>query len=251
MSLRSYKLIDSIKLSKQREIARSFIHQNPGCTYLEIRKATKLKIERIYKNMKEAYADANATPSKGLSKRRKEEQRAQTIQFIKENPNCTIIEIRDTLRVNIPRLYGTITNAYTAAGVAYHARNVDPSVFIRAKNFEKDVAALLAQFGEIKRHIKTNAGIIDCLFEFQGKEFVVEIKDFRSNRNIHQSQIRQLIEYMRSIGCKRGLLICHKERFPKRNKRNLYIRNLSVNIISPEEISAIFGDVVQTSRVIN
>ena len=194
--------------------------------------------------MKDAYADANTALSKGLSKRKKEEQRDEIIHFIKSNPSCTLMEIRDSLRVNIPRLYGTITAAYKAAGIAYHARTINPSVFIRAKKFEKDMADLLGKFGEVKRHIKTRAGIIDCLFKFKGKAFVVEIKDFRSNRNVHQSQIKQLLGYMTALACNQGLLICPKERFPKRNKRNLYIRNLNVKIISPEEIPTIFGDVV-------
>ena len=67
-------------------------------------------------------------------------------------------------------------------------------------------------------------GRVDCIFTYNKKIFVVEIKDFRSNHNITMSEIKQLIRYMKSLKINDGLLICPKESFPKRkNSRNLYI----------------------------
>lgn len=247
MRSRSYKLIDSFKLSKQREFIRNFIRQNPDCTYQDIKAATKIKIERIYKNMREAYTDSGVPLSKSLRKRTKDEQKMAVIEFIRQNPSCTVLDIQKSTKANVSRLFGTMSRAYEMSYVQYFARSTvagaaNPKIFARAKAFETKTMTLLAQFGVVHPKVRTSVGIVDCLFRFKNNLFVVEIKDFRATHNITHSQIKQLLKYMAALNCDRGLVICPKDHFPRRkNGRNLYKDGSVVKIISPEDIPGELG----------
>ena len=229
-------------IEKKRRIVRLYIVNHPNCTYRDIRGDTKIKIERIYKNMKEAYKDANMKLSKNLNKRNKEKPKKDAINFIKNNPTCSVTEIQNKTKVNVERIFGGIINAYKYAGITYPKREVkdgvmNPSVIKRCNEFERRIIKLLGNLGEVKPKIRTSAGIIDCLFKYNNKTFVVEIKDFRSRNNITMFEIKQLIRYMKALNYKRGLLICPKESFPKRkNSRNIYINNRIIQIISEEDL---------------
>ncbi|MBT6869098.1 hypothetical protein HOA65_03530 [archaeon] len=229
-------------LNKKKEIIKFYIRKNPNCTYKEIRRHTKIKVERIYKNMKEAYIDAGVKLSKNLLKRNELQQRKEVVKFIKNNPTCTVSEIQIKLRVNIPRLYGSIINAYESAETNYPEREIDygvrnPKVIKRCKIYESKVIKYLEKLGDVKPQVRVKNKIIDCLFCYNKKKFVVEIKDFRSRNNITKSQIKQLEQYMKLVGINNGLIICPKESFPKRNNhRNIYIENLNIKILSDEDI---------------
>lgn len=233
---------DINKLNLKRKIIRQYIHNNPQCTYLDIKRDTKIKIERIYKNMKEAYKDAKIKLSRNLIKRDKVKQKIDAINFIKNNPLCTVTEIQNKTKINIIRLFGSIVNAYEAAGIKYSEKEstsgvVNPSVAERCHKFEKRIVKLLGNLGEVKPKIRTSVGIVDCLFKYHGNIFVVEIKDFRGKNNITMFEIKQLIRYMDALNYRNGLLICPKESFPKRkNGRNIYIGNRTIKIISEEDL---------------
>ena len=227
---------------QKREIVRQYIQNNPGCTYLDIRNNTKLKVERYYKNMKHAYKDAKVALSKNLTQRSKKEQEEEIIKFIKNNPDCSITQIHNSTHVNVIRVFGGIINAYKAANMKYPEKEVtsgvrDPLVVKRCHEFEKKIIKLLSKFGEVRPQVRIKKGIIDCLFKFNNETFVVEIKDFRGKSNITMSEIKQLIRYMKSLNKNKGLLICPKESFPKRkNNRKLYIENLVIQILSEEDL---------------
>ncbi|MEK6952389.1 MAG: winged helix-turn-helix transcriptional regulator [Nanoarchaeota archaeon] len=230
-------------LEEKRGKVRSFIRDHPGCTYLEIRGNTKIKVERVYKNMREAYKDAGVELSKNLTKRNMDEQRRDIINYIKKNPGCTVTEIQDATRVTIPRVFGSILDAYKQANVIYPNRKIDGGVMNldiinRSKRFEKRIIGLLTELGNVTPKVRTSTGgIIDCLFECDNETFVVEIKDFRARNNITMSQIKQIVRYMRELNCKKGLIICSKESFPKRkNSRKLYVEDMMIRIVSEEDI---------------
>lgn len=233
---------DNDVIENKKVIVRTFIRNHPGCSYLDIRNHTKIKVERIYRNMIEAYHDAGVNLSKNLIKRSSEQQRKDVIEFIRENQNCGIPDIRKNARVNVIRVFGGIIQAYREADIKYPLRQhkegvVNPLVVKRSLKFEKKIISLLKNYGKVRPKVRTSAGIVDCLFKYKNTNYVVEIKDFRSERNITMSQIKQLVKYMKALNYKNGLLICPPERFPKRkNKNNICIEDLKIEIISENEI---------------
>ena len=192
--------------------------------------------------MKEAYKDAGVKLSKNLTKRSKKEQKRDAINFIKNNPSCSVTEIQNRTKVNVERIFGSIIMAYKSASVDYPQRKIkdgvmNPSVIKRCNEFEKRVIKLLESLGEVKPKIRTSKGIIDCLFIYKNNKYIVEIKDFRGKNNITMFELKQLMRYMKDLGCKKGLLICPKESFPKRkNSRNIYIGCLNIKIMCEEDL---------------
>jgi len=231
-----------LPLEKKREIIKDYITRNPKCTCKDIKRATKLKIERVYQNLKEAYADAKVPLSESLKKRKILQQKREVIRFIQNNPKSTVPEIVNATKVNIARTFCSIIYAYKLAGIEYVCRDIssgvmNPFVAKRSREFESEVIGLLRKFGEVKPKVKTSCGVADCIFKYGTKTFVVEIKDFRARNNITMSQIKQLVQYMNAMGQKNGLIICPKESFPKRkNSKKLYISNLFISILSEEDL---------------
>ena len=229
-------------IEEKKKILREYIQAHPNCTSKQIKKATKFKIERIYSNMIEAYNDANVSLSKNLTRRSKEKQKSDIIDYIRKNPGCSVPEIRAKTGVNVTRLFESIINAYQFAGVKYPQRDftkgvVNPVVVNRSLNFEKEVINQLKTIGEVRPKVRTKTGIVDCILNYKNKDYVVEVKDFRSRNNITMSQIKQLIRYLKELNLKNGLIICPKDSFPKqKNERNLYIGGLKIMILSDEDL---------------
>lgn len=236
------KFIINAKLKRKRQIVRNYIRNNPNCTTKNVSRDTKIKIERVYKNFKEAYKAARVRLPKSLTKRNLKQQRRDVIRFIKKHPGCTVTEIQKNTGVGVPHAFGSILDAYRMARVEYPEKKVtsgvmNPLVVKRYGEFEKKIVGLLEDFGEVRPKIRTSGGIIDCLFFYGGQIFVVEIKDFRGKNNITMFELKQLIRYMKSLNLNKGLLICPKESFPKRkNSRNIYIENLNLRILSEEDL---------------
>ena len=113
---------------EKRGIVIGYIKNNPKCTYRDIREYTKVKIERIYSNMKEAYEDAGVPLSENLMKRDRKQQVSDVIQYIKKNPGCTVTEIQSDTGVSIPRIFGSILNAYKLANVEYAKKDIKDGV---------------------------------------------------------------------------------------------------------------------------
>lgn len=235
-------MIVNSKLDEKRKIVRSYIQTTPNCTYLDIRRDTKIKVERIYKNMKVAYEDADVVFSKNLRRRGIIEQKTDAIKFIQNNPVCTVTEIQKNTGVNVERAFGSIANAYKAAGINYPEKQVttgvmNPVVIKRCNEYEKNIIKNLRKFGEVIPKVRTPAGIIDCVFIYQNKKFIVEIKDFRGKNNITMYELKQLTRYMKSLRCKNGILVCPKNKFPKKNPcRNVYIGDMKILFLSEEDL---------------
>ena len=180
--------------------------------------------------------------SKNLTRRNREEQITAAINFIKNNPSCTVPEIQDKTGVNAMKTFGSITHAYKAAGIPYPKREVvsgvmNPDIVKRCHTYEKTIIKLLSNLGDVIPKVRTDVGIADCLFRYKGKDFVVEIKDYRGKNNITMYEMRQLLNYMKDLHCRNGLLICPRGSFPKRKYgRNVYIGDLMIKILSEDDI---------------
>lgn len=230
------------RVAEKRKIVENYIRQNPTCRYEDIKRDTKIKIERFYKNMRDAYESAGVPLTKNLTRRNKDKQKKDVISFIRNNQGCTVTEIQNNTGVCIPRTFGSILDAYSAAGVPYIKKDItrgvqNPFVVKRCREYEKKVVRILSRLGKVNYHVRTAAGIIDCLLTYNDRTFVVEIKDFRSRNNITMSQLKQLARYMGALNCEYGLLICPKQSFPKRkNTRNIQIHNRKITILSLEDL---------------
>ena len=233
---------DNQKSDEKRKIVRNYIQTNSDCTYLDIRRDTRIKVERIYKNMKAAYEDAGVVFSKNLTRRNLMEQKRDVIIFIQSNPNCSVTDIQKKTRVNVGRAFGGVINAYKAAGIRYTEKQVtsgvmNPIVIKRCNDFERDIIKNLRDLGEVIPKVRTPAGIVDCIFIYQNKKYVVEIKDFRGKNNITMHELKQLIKYMKSLSHKNGIIVCPKDKFPKRNPcRNVYIDDMEITFLSEEDL---------------
>ncbi len=192
--------------------------------------------------MIEAYKDAKVELPKNLTKRNKENQKNDAVNYIKTNSGCTVVQIQKNAKVNLVRTFGSILNAYKAADAHYPEKEVtsgvrNPYAVKRCHDFEKRIFGLLEGLGTVRTLVRNKAGIADCVFRFNDTFFVVEIKDFRGKNNITMHEIGQLIRYMGALKCNNGILICPKENFPKRKYgRNVYIDGLNILILSEEDL---------------
>ena len=229
-------------IKEKREKVIVYIKNNPNCTYKEISRNLKIKMERINWKMSDAFRNAGVPLSKNLKKRNLTKQKQAIIRFIKNNPKSTVTEIQNKTKTNIPRTFRSVLNAYKAAEVNYPKKEItdgvrNPQVISRCKKYETEIIETLAKIGKVKSKVKTPTGIIDCLFKYNNKTFVVEIKDFRSRNNITMSQIKQIIRYMKELKIDEGIIVCPKESFPKRkNSRNILLDNLKISIKSKEDL---------------
>ena len=114
---------------------------------------------------------------------------------------------------------------------------MNPIVIKRCNEFESNIIKKLRGLGDVVHKVRTPVGIVDCIFIYQNKKFVVEIKDFRGKNNITMHELKQLIRYMKSLNHKRGILVCPKDKFPKRNPcRNVYIDDMEITFLSDENL---------------
>ena len=50
-------------------------------------------------------------------------------------------------------------------------------------------------------------------------------------------ELKQLVKYMKSLSYKNGILVCSKDKFPKRNPcRNVYIDDMKIIFLSEEDL---------------
>ena len=234
-----------MSLVDKRKILSDFIRNNPHSTYVQIRKSTKIKVERVFGNMKQAYQYAGVSLPVNLTKRSLDYQKSVVLDYIRKNPSATITQIQNKTRTNIPRVFRTIERAFKEAGILYHPKDVTSGVCSsyvveRCHAYEQKILAELSKTGIVRKHVRTINGIADGVLDVNGHQFVVEIKDFEARNNITKSQIMQLIRYMQALQICDGLLICPKQSLPGKNSRYLYIENLKIQVLADDQI----GDVV-------
>ncbi|MFH1840408.1 MAG: restriction endonuclease [Nanoarchaeota archaeon] len=200
-------------LELNRSIVTNYIKKNPNATYREIRKNTKLKVERLFPGcMKGAYNAAGVPFSKHLSKRTKEEMLRTVIKFIKKNPSANTVIIKRELEIEIPKTFGRLKEAYRVAGVEHVPKikvsgTAIPEIRMRSIDFENKVIKFLESKGKVKSKIRTKKGKqADALFYLGDKTYVIEIKNY-VKKKITLSEIKQIIRYMEELNHKDGILV--------------------------------------------
>lgn len=230
---------------RKRALVRKYIREHPGCTRDEIRDTTKVKIERVYDCLLQAYLDAGVEPPERLLYRDREQQRRDVIEYIQKHPESRVTEIQDETGVCVPRVFGSIVEAFIAAGVQYTPppRNtgvMNRSVILEADLFEADMLELLRRFGTVWEQVRCDAGVADGVLEFRGECFVVEVKHYTSYGNVTKSDIKQLSAYMDALECRNGLLICPDESVPKRvNPRDIVKNRRRILIRTPNDFGGV------------
>lgn len=213
---------------------RNYIINNPKATYRDIKRDTKIKVERVYVNMKEAYKDAGVKFPRTLVRFPKEKRREMIINYIKKNPDTSIIDIRKNLKINPLFVFKSIKDAFKTAEVKYPIREKHGALISgvkeRARKFEKEIVNLLKRFGEVKYQVKTKKGIADALVKINGEKYVVEIKDYKVD-NVGFTEAKQLNKYLNSLNCKKGMLICNFKNIDK-----FYIDENEIIVLTKEEI---------------
>lgn len=234
-----------MELEEKKEKVRNYLTQHPNATCRQIRDNIGLRLERIYTNgncVKQAYLDANIPFSKALSKRTKQQMKEQVIQYIKNNKNANTVSIQRDLRINIPRVFGTIKEAYKNAGKEYNpSYDISGSALIeirkRSIKFEDDILANLEKFGNLKRKVKTiNKKEADGLLIYKNQRIIIEIKNY-TKRNITFSEIKQIKDYMDCLECKKGLII-HSFNKNKKLKR-ININDSEIGVLHFDQMNNI------------
>lgn len=228
----------------RKERLRKYLRKNPEATCREIKRDTSLKVERLYDSLKEAYDDAGVKIPKRLKKRNKRQQMISVIDYIIANPDSRVSEIQKETGVSIPRVFGTIEDAFRIAGVPYQKAPPQYGVMCtdiisRAQQFENMVCDLLKHFGSVQRQVWCGAGRVDAILKTDSETWVIEVKDFRARNNITKSQVKQLFRYLDSLGCSNGLIVCPKESLPKRGKKVIFKNGAKIQITTPSRLGAI------------
>ncbi len=120
MATKPYK-----KLQERRNKVILYIKTHKNATTKEVKTRTGIKVERTFKHgIREAYKLADVELPKRLLKRNKESCKRLAINYVKNNPKCTISEIQSKLRINIWRLFGGIENLFKEAKVPYPRKKI-------------------------------------------------------------------------------------------------------------------------------
>ncbi len=223
----------------KRELIKEYINLYPHATYREIRRDTKIKIERIFKNMCEAYNYAGVDLPLRYFKRNREKQKEDVIKYIQENPRATVLDLYNNVGVGINRVFGSIEEAYRLADVPYpeflRLNTITPELCRRAKNFEALVYSELAKICKIEKQVSKEKKRVDAIIKLNNEEIIVEIKDFLKNK-IGSAEIRQLGRYMELFQIKKGIIITRKCALPSPSQRNIYKKDQFIKVISLEEL---------------
>jgi len=112
-----YKENSNMKLYKNHEKRKKelldYLQKNPEATHRQIKKNTKIKVERVFlRGMKEAYEKAGIPFSKPLLKRDRRQQMREVLGYIRNNLGCSLFEIQKKTGINIPRLLSKVGLTY-------------------------------------------------------------------------------------------------------------------------------------------
>jgi len=224
---------------KYKKIVYEYIKNNPNASSIKIKKNTKIKVYRLFRGgMKQAYIEAGVEFSKALQKRNIEEQKIAVLEFIKSNPTCTVTDIITIVGVLPAKRFGSLKNAFQIAEEEYPRRGLssvaNSEIRKRAYKFEEEILKLLAVRGKVTRYYHVENGIIDALFERDGKRYVIEIKDYRK-KPITMHEIKQLQRYIEAVEhCCDGIMITPNE--TKKPEGKIYIDGNRISFIRKDQV---------------
>jgi len=102
---------------EKRKIIINFIKKNPKAGGHIIAKKTKINLNQVFENIKEAYKEAEIEYPRKIDKRTKEEKKKLIIQTIKKNPLITTPELLKKLKVNPYKHFKNLKEIYKVAGI--------------------------------------------------------------------------------------------------------------------------------------
>ena len=109
--------------SERRKIIINYIRKHPKATYKEIRRNTKLRSDRIFKNgLKEAFEEAGISAHLTFEKKTKDEKRKIIINYIKKYPKSGGHTIAKNTKINPSNVFKSMKEAYEKAGIKYPRR---------------------------------------------------------------------------------------------------------------------------------
>ena len=206
------------KMSKEEKKQNVFtlLKKRPESTFKEIMKEININPYKLFKNLEQAYNEGKIEKISGHEKRKRKKQKI-IIEFIKKHPFSTQREINKLCKTRIQSLFPHgIFGAYNEAEIKFpferlriHGSAIK-EINQRAKDFESEIAKRLLSYGNIHRLVKTKRGIADIILERKDKKVIIEIKDYL-NKEICESDIKQLNRYLEDCNCNIGFLICHNK----------------------------------------
>lgn len=236
-------------LENRKKILFEYLRKNPNATYIQIKRDTKLKVERIFpRSMKDAFIAAGIPLSKSLRKRSRDQMLKEVIEFIGNNPHANTITIKKELGIDIPKTFKRIKEAYKVAGVEY-IPNISvggtalPEIRLRAINFEDEVTNFLGNKGKVIRKVKLKRKKqVDALFYYQTERYVIEVKNY-IRKKITFSDIKQTLSYMKELNCKNGLII---HTYPKDEIDVFNLEDYQIKIVPYSKlINEVFDDLLK------
>ncbi len=162
---------------------------------------------------------------------------SKVIDYIKSHSDATQWEINRDCHTHVQKTFkGGIIEAYKKANVSYpfNRRKIygcsDSRIRQRAIKFENTIFRKLEKLGRLERYVKTRNGIVDAVLETDRK-FIVEIKNYLA-KPISNHEVRQLLNYMKALECKNGIIISSKK-----NNRNQYnIDGYNILVLTRNEL---------------
>lgn len=104
-------------VAEKRQLIIDYIRNHPKVGGQTIAKDVKIPVYGVFKTTKEAFDAAGVTYPRVIDKRLREEKRKLIIDYIREHPLTTLIELQKKFHVNIYRLFEDMNDIYQLAGI--------------------------------------------------------------------------------------------------------------------------------------
>lgn len=111
-------------IEEKKKIIINYLKKNPKATYKDIRNATKLHPNRIFKSLKYAFEEAGINPPRTFDIKNREERKRIIANYIKRNPKAGGQAIAKDTKINVCNSFKGIKEAFEFAGVNY-PREID------------------------------------------------------------------------------------------------------------------------------
>ncbi len=182
---------------QKEEIIINYIRKNPKTTTNEIKKNTKLHIERIFANgMGEAYKKAKVKFPRKFKRMNKEERRKIIIDFIKKNPKAGGHTIIQETKINVANAFKNIEEAYKEARIKY-PRKIDRRT---KKNKIKEILSVVRENPQITIHelrIKTNTKPYNFFKDIEEIYSKAGVKSIPGNEKWKIKKRKEIIKFIK------------------------------------------------------
>jgi len=115
---------NTYSIEEKKKIIIDYIKKNPNATYKDIKKATKLHLNRVFKSSKYAFEEAGIKPPRNFDIKNREERKRIIADYIKKYPRAGGQTIAKDTKINVCNAFKGIKEAFEFAGVNY-PREID------------------------------------------------------------------------------------------------------------------------------